>query len=599
MLLSGSDPAHRIGALREELARRGLDAFIVPRYDAHQGEYIAPHDERLRHVTGFSGSAGLAIVTRDDVAVFVDGRYTVQVALECPPPLFSHHHLLNEPPEVWLRDTVGQGAKVGYDPMLLPPVWFDRFRTACDAVGCRLLAVSDNPVDAVWLDQPPPPMGRITPVPLAIAGRSPDDKRADLLVAIGTAGVDLLVETQPDNIAWLLNLRGADVAFNPVPLSFLLIRKEGQATWFVDPGKLDADMRQILPGWVAIRPVAAFPGDLSEMVAPGVRVLIDPAFSPVAVRHRIEDRGGQVHSAPGPLTLAKASKNPTELDGFRACHLQDGIAWAEFGAWLADAVPSRAHDDPVTESEAEAKIQACRRDRPGYLGESFNPISAAAGNAAMCHYATTPTRNSPILPGNPYLLDSGGQYVTGTTDATRSYAFGLRPDGYDRAYTAVFKAFHALATLRFPPGTQGHHIDAICRRPLWDLGLDYDHGTGHGIGHRLSVHEHPQRIGKPVNAVDLKPGMIITVEPGYYDADRFGIRIENVFEIAQGPNGFMEFRNLTLIPIQTDMLLPDLLSSAELSWLDAYHRDVAARLAPHLSATARVWLDRATRPLAP
>ncbi|MBW7921094.1 MAG: aminopeptidase P family protein [Rubellimicrobium sp.] len=582
----------RVAILRAELARRGLNAFILPRYDAHQGEYIAPHDERLRHVTGFSGSAGMAIVTADDVALFVDGRYTVQAAHECAGALFSHHSLTATPPDGWLRGAARSGWRVGCDPWHLPPLWFDRFEAACTAAGAELVAVDGNPVDAVWPDQPPPPAGAVTRFPEQLAGQGHAAKRAALVAHLQATGADVLVETQPDNIAWFLNLRGSDVAFNPMPHSFLMADRQGRVVWYVDPAKVDAG---VAPEGVGMQPPSAFLSAPDGFLAAGRRVLFDPAFSPVAVRRAILAAGAVPVAAPGWITLTKAVKNPVELEGLRACHLQDGIALTEFAAWLAREVPARAAaGDPLTEREAEDHVLHLRRARPGFLSESFNSISAAAGNASMCHYATAPGRNAAILPENPYLLDSGGQYETGTTDATRSYSFGKRPPGYDRAYTAVFKAFHALATLRFPPGTQGHHIDAICRRPLWDLGLDYDHGTGHGIGHRLSVHEHPQRIGRPVNPVDLKPGMVMSIEPGCYEADRFGIRIENLFEIVACEDGFMEFRNLTWAPIQTDMLIAERLSDAERAWLVAYNREVAARLAPHLGDAARTWLEGVT-----
>ncbi len=586
-----TDTPARIGALRAEMVRRRLDAFILPRFDAHQGEYIAPRDERFRYITGFSGSAGMAIITPDTVALFVDGRYTVQLANECRCALFVHHHLFDEPPEHWLREVAAEGWRVGFDPMHLPPAWFDRFDAACNAVPAKLVAEADNPVDAIWSDQPPLPAGRITPFPQQFAGKSVAEKCADLVAHMRKADADFYVDAQPDNIAWLLNVRGDDVAFNPMPHAFLVVARDGSITWLVDPEKLDRDVLDGLPAMVETLPQAALLPELERRVRKGQKVLIDPDFSPVAVRQVIEKAEAEAHGEGSILTLTKAIKNPTELEGFRACHLEDGVAWTEFSAWVAETVPARAlAGDPVTECEAAQKILEFRQRRPGFLDESFSTISAAAGNAAMCHYSATPASGTPILPESPYLLDSGGQYETGTTDATRSFTFGQRPAGYDRAYTAVFKAFHALATLRFPPGTQGHHIDAICRRPLWDQGLDYDHGTGHGIGHRLSVHEHPQRIGKPHNPVDLKPGMVMSIEPGYYEAGRFGIRIENLFEIIEAEDGFMEFRNLTYAPIQTDALITDDLTAAEQAWLESYQRELYERLSPLLSATVRRWL---------
>ncbi len=594
------DTAHRskaevVSALREEMSERGLDAFLLPRFDAHQGEYVASHDERLAYVTGFSGSAGMAIVTARTVALFVDGRYQVQVRNECAGPLFSRHHLFNEPPESWLGENAKKGWRIGYDAMHLPPSWYDRFARACHTVEAELVAQVPNPVDAVWPDQPAQPMGRITAFPLQFSGRSSKDKLLDLAGALERENADFIVDTQPDNIAWFLNVRGNDVAFNPMPHSFLLAGRDGRAVWFVTEDKLDASLMESLPDNVELRPFDALLMTLKTRIAKRQRVLIDPDFSPVAVRQALEKCGAVVLCKPGLLTLAKAVKNPVELQGMRNCHLDDGVAWTQFHAWLLETVPARAKaGNPVSEREAEEKILELRKARAGFISESFNSISAAAGNAAMCHYATSPERNALILPDNPYLLDSGGQYETGTTDATRSFSFGTRPEGYDRAYTAVFKAFHALMTLRFPKGTQGHHIDAICRRPLWDLGLDYDHGTGHGVGHQLSVHEQPQRIGKPYNPVDLVPGMVLSIEPGYYEAGRFGIRLENLVEIVEEEDGFLAFGNLTLAPIETRMLLVEALTELEREWLNSYHAEVYKKLCPHLEPATQRWLKEAT-----
>ncbi len=583
-------------ALFAELKRQELDAFILPRFDMHQGEYVAPHDERLRYITGFSGSAGMAIVTQHKIAVFADGRYTVQLAEECTEPHILRLHLFDQPPEIWLAGAAQKGWKVGFDPMHIPPVWYDRFAAACDAAQATLVALDANPVDAIWEDQPAPPRGQITQFPSQFAGKQASAKVEDLAGYIKTEGADFYIETQPDNIAWLLNVRGDDADFLPAPHSFLLADKDGSVVWFVDPAKINDELRDHLPTSVRLEAFDRFVPTLRECAQPGVTALIDPDFSPSAVRLAFEQAKANVVAKPSWLALVKAKKNPTELEGMRACHIQDGVALAEFATWLFDSVSARAAaGNPVTEREAEAKIRVLRQQRPGFISESFNTISAAGGNASMCHYATTDTRNALILPSQPYLLDSGGQYDTGTTDVTRSFAFGPRPEGYDLAYTAVFKAFHALATLRFPKGTQGHHIDAVCRRPLWDLGLDFDHGTGHGVGQRLSVHEQPQRIGKPYNPVDLVPGMVLSIEPGHYVAGVYGIRLENLFEILEAEDGFLEFRNMTWAPIQIEMLMADKLSRAEKAWLVAYHEDLGKMISPLLSDKASNWMSLLNR----
>lgn len=588
-------PSERISLFRDQLIVQDLDAFVLPRFDAHQGEYVAPHDERLAYLTGFTGSAGLAFVTPEIVALFVDGRYSLQAAQECKGALFSHHHLHGETPEKWLRKEMRIGWRLGFDPMHIPPSWFDRFDAACKEVGATMVPQQVNPVDAVWTDQPAPPCGRVTVLPSQIAGKNCTEKCTSLANYLVERQADFVVETQPDNIAWLLNIRGADVNYNPVVNSFLLAHRDGALVWFVDPKKLDDFVEGVLPSNLQIVPQAEFLPTLKASFKPGQFVLADPDFSPVAVRQTIEEAGAKFGSERSVITLTKALKNTIELEGLRTCHFIDGIAWAEFGAWLADTVPVRAESsDPLTEREAEQKLRALRCAQQGFLDDSFHAISAAGVNAAMCHYSATADRNDPIRPDQTYLMDSGGQYETGTTDTTRCYAFGSRPEGYDEAYTAVFKAFYALATLRFPPGTQGHHIDGICRRPLWDLGLDYDHGTGHGIGHRLSVHEHPQRIGKPYNPIDLEPGMVMSIEPGFYKAASFGIRIENVFEVVTEDNGFLAFRNMTFVPIQTDMLIVENLTQAERHWLNQYHRQIRQMLSPRLSEPAKGWLTKVT-----
>ena len=590
--------AKNVSALRGEMKARGLDALIVPRFDAHQGEYIAPHDERLGFATGFTGSAGVAIVTQDEVRLFVDGRYVVQAGNQCPAGLIDRDHIHDHPPESWLSDIAQPGWVVGYDAMHLPPSWVMRFEKGVSTAGATLKPLSENPVDAVWRDQPNEPFGRISAFPLQFAGVSSSDKRDRFLQELVEDGADLLVETQPDNIAWFLNVRGDDVDYNPMPQSFLLLENSGNTHWFVDEGKFEEGLADTLPDWVSVWAKAEFLDVLTEKTGKGAKVLIDPDFSPVAVSQRVAAAGAVPVEKPSPMTLAKARKNTTELEGLRTCHVEDAVAWLHFTGWLMDTVPPRAADDnPVTEFEALEKILSFRKERPGFLSESFHTISCAGPNAAMCHYAADRHNSAPILPTAPYLLDSGGQYETGTTDATRSFSFGCLPEGYAEAYTAVFKALVALATLRFPKGTQGHHIDAICRRPLWDLGLDYDHGTGHGIGHRLSVHEHPQRIGKPHNPVDLAPGMVLSIEPGYYKAGVYGIRLENLFEIREAEDGFLYFENMTWIPIQKDALIPDRLSATEIDWLDAYHEQIEKLVGPRCQDGARRWLADICRPL--
>lgn len=576
-----TESQNRIALLRAQMKLQRVDALIVPRFDAHQGEYVAPCDARLAWLTGFTGTAGFAIVTPETVEIFVDGRYTVQATQECRGVDFRFHHLVDDAPDRWLA-AADPAWMVGYDAMLLPPTWAERFRAG---LGDRLQALDGNPLDAVWHDRPAPPNAPIRPFPLQLAGRSPLSKRDDLMQAMSKAGADLLIETQPDNIAWFLNLRGSDFAYVPTVRSFLLVGRQGQAQLFVDPGQVTEEITDFLPNWLSVHPLPSFLAEVERQVTAEQTVLLDPDYTPDAVARLLERAKARQLRQFSPLTMGKAIKNPVELAGIRACHLHDGVALTEFCAQLERMLPT-------TELAAEELILSLRRRNDGFLMSSFRTISAAGANAAMCHYAATPDSNASITAGVTYLLDSGAQYESGTTDATRCLAFGPVSPAYRRAYTAVFKAFHALMTLRFPVGTRGHHIDAICRRPLWDLGMDYDHGTGHGVGHSLSVHERPQRIGKEVNDVNIAAGMILTIEPGHYVAGEYGIRIENLVEVVTRPDGFLEFANLTLVPIQLAMLNLDDLSPDQVGWLLDYNQTIRTKLGPLLSPAALAWVER-------
>ncbi|RED52554.1 aminopeptidase P family protein [Aestuariispira insulae] len=596
-----SEPQHpdsitgtRLAALRAELSARQLSGFVIPRFDAHQGEYIAPHDERLAWLTGFTGSAGLAIVTMEKAVLFIDGRYTVQAADECDPDWIRFRHLQEAPPENWIAENLQTGDRLGFDPMLIPPAWQKRFLNASDSVSAHLIAVEGNPVDAVWKDQPRRPQGSIFPLSPEQTGNSVAAKASLIAGKLRDKGVDLLVETQPDNIGWLLNLRGSDADYIPVPHSFLLLDSDGALEWFVDPAKLPQDRSGFELTEVDMRGPDLFLPRLAERSASSHRVWIDPDYSPYAAEMAVHHAGGEILSERNPITMQKAVKNEAELAGMRRTHLEDAIAWCEFLAELNDLVTRGIN---VTERQAEAMIERQRKERPGYLNPSFHTISASGPHGALCHYAATRESDRVLSLDEIYLVDSGGQYADGTTDATRTFYFGSNPAAeYAKLYTLVLKGFIALSTLRFPKGTQGHHIDAVARRPLWEHGLDYDHGTGHGVGHCLSVHEQPQRIGKPHNPVDLRPGMVVTIEPGYYRGGAFGIRIENEVEIVQEMDGFMAFRPLTLIPIQSRLIDWSLLDLAEIRWLNRYHANVRDALAGKLSVRASAWLAKETAP---
>ncbi|MDB5537789.1 MAG: X-Pro aminopeptidase, partial [Devosia sp.] len=557
----------------------------------------APHDERLAYVSGFTGSAGIALVTADRAVVFVDGRYQVQVRREVDLSAFEIEHFYDAPIEQWLERHAAAGQRFGINTMLVPGKLFDLLHTGLWRAGGELVGLEADLIDTVWPDQPEPPLGAIKPFPLAFAGEDSATKRNRIAAALERIGADLLVETQPDNIAWLLNIRGGDIARTPVAHSTLLLDRTGAAEWFVDERNLPNDQGEILIDGLSLRPADGLLDAIAQR-ARDVVVAVDPAFAPVAVRHAVEVAGGAVLSQFSPVTLAKAVKNPVELSGFRQSHVEDGVAWVEFIAWLMTEGAQRlAAGNPVTEMEAQAELLKFRQQRENFVEDSFAPIAAAGSNAAMCHYSSKPETNAPITGDLPFLLDTGGQYFGGTTDATRTFMLGKPSGEIRRAYTAVLQGFIALMTVQFPTTATGHYLDALARRPLWDLGLDFDHGTGHGVGHFLSVHEHPHRFGKVVNPFAFEPGVIMTIEPGYYSEGGFGLRVENQVEVVAGAPGFLRFDTLTLVPIDLSMVDAEQLNRSDIAFLDAYHARVRAALAGRLSPRAAAYLEAATAPL--
>lgn len=580
-----------LGALRALLRARNLDGIIVPRADAHQSEDCAPHDNKLAFISSFTGSAGLALILADRALLFVDGRYQVQARHQVNLQEFDIHHLHDEPLHLWLRDNLPAGKRLAFEPLLMVNSQYENLRTS----GCDLVAVDDDPLDAIWPERPAAPCGAISAMPEELSGESSASKRSRVAQALNKTGADYLALTLPDNIAWLLNVRGSDIAMNPVPHSFALVSASGDIEWFVDPAKLHGLDNAALTG-ITHQPMEAFIGRCQQ-VAAGKRILIDADYAPVAVRFAVEQGGGEVIWAADPVTLIKSNKNETELAGYRSSHVDDGVAWVNFLAWLTREVPLReAAGNPVTELEAQEKQLGFRQQSANFTEQSFSTISAAGSNAAMCHYHSSPETNFALTGDQFYLNDSGGQYFNGTTDATRTLSFGELDANRRLHYTAVLKGFLALISLQFPLGTQGHQLDAFARAPLWAMGLDYDHGTGHGVGHRLMIHENPHRMAKKVNPWPMLPGNIITIEPGYYLADHYGIRIENQVEVVASHPGFCKFVSLTLIPIDLAAVDFDLLSAREIAWLDDYHRQVRETLSPHVGEETRRWLASATEP---
>src|SRR6516162_8602005 len=588
----------RLDRLRQELASQRLGAFIVPRADEHQGEYVPPRGQRLAWLTGFTGSAGVAIVLRDRAALFVDGRYTLQAAAQVDTQLFEIHHLIDEPPARWTGTALAAGTVLGYDPWLHTPQEVERFRAAAEKAGASLRAVAGNPLDRVWPGQPAAPLAPVVPHAEEFAGESAQSKRARLARGLAEEGVVAAVLTMPESIAWLLNIRGGDVPHTPLPLSFAILRQDGSVTLFIDRRKLAPGLERHLGNEVTVMPPDALGPALDALAAEGGRVQADPATAASWIFDRLQAAKADIHRANDPCLLPKACKNPTEIDGTRAAHRRDGAALTRFLAWLAREVPKEG----LAEIAASDRLEAFRHEGEHFRDLSFPTISGAGSNGAIVHYRATPESEKRLEPGSLYLCDSGAQYLDGTTDVTRTIAIGKPTQEMRDRFTRVLKGHIVLALARFPKGTTGTQLDAFARRALWEEGLDYDHGTGHGVGSYLGVHEGPQRISKAPNAQPLLPGMIVSNEPGYYKTGAYGIRIENLV-LVQPADGAAEremlgFETLTLAPIDRDLIDPSLLDKDETAWLDAYHARIREALTPLVDGETARWLAAATEPIA-
>ncbi|HEY3777857.1 MAG TPA: aminopeptidase P family protein [Rhizomicrobium sp.] len=587
--------APRLTALRAELDRRGLDGFLVPRADEHQGEYVPKRAERLAWLTAFTGSAGAAAVLRDKAAIFVDGRYTLQVREQTVTHLFEARDLVGEGPAAWIAANAAQGARIGYDPWLHTANGVDLLRAAAAQAGAELVPCPSNPIDSVWTDQPGPPLVRAAPHALALAGESAESKRTRIAEKLKHRHVDAAAITLPDSICWLLNMRGGDIPHTPFVLSFALLNADGSTELFMDARKSSPELVQHLGDAVRLRDPEEFPAALDALA--GKTVLADPANCAAAVFDRLGRAGAKIQRGPDPCQLPKACKNAVEIEGMRKAHIRDGAALTRFLAWVSREAPG-GH---LTEIEAAEALEGYRRATDSLVDLSFDSISGAAPHAAIPHYRVTRSSNRTIARNEIFLIDSGAQYPDGTTDVTRTMIVGNpTPEMRDR-FTRVLKGHIALATVNFPEGTTGAALDAFARKPLWDAGLDYDHGTGHGVGAYLSVHEGPQNISnKPIMQV-LKPGMICSNEPGYYKAGEYGIRIENLVvvtepeEIPGGERGMMHFETITLAPIDLELVEVSLLGEDERNWLNAYHARVRETLSPHVDPETTAWLVHATR----
>jgi Xaa-Pro aminopeptidase len=590
----------RLAALRAELKRHSLDGFVIPLNDEYHGEYVPRRAQRLAWLTGFTGSAGVAAVLPDKAAVFTDGRYTLQVREQVDQRNFSCHHSIEEPLHEWLAKSLLPGQRLAYDPWLHTVDGVARLALACEKAGVGLVAVADNPVDAVWHDQPPAPLSPVVPQPMEYAGESSKSKRERIATGLRDAGIDAAVLTLPESLAWLLNIRGHDVPHTPLPLSFGLLHADGTVELFVDRRKLAPEVAGHLGNGVALRTPGDFGTVLDTLGRDGRQVQVDPATAAAWVFDRLTAAGARIRRADDPCLILKACKNPVELAGTRNAHKRDGAAVCRFLAWLAGATS----DGGIDEIAAAEKLYACRRENVLFQDLSFTTISGAGPNGAIVHYRVTPKTNRKLEPGTLYLVDSGAQYLDGTTDITRTVAIGsASPEMRDR-FTRVLKGHIGLATCRFPVGTSGAQLDVLARHALWQAGLDYDHGTGHGVGSYLSVHEGPHRIAKAGSPVALRPGMIVSNEPGYYKTGAYGIRIENlvvVTEVAPPPGAekpLLGFETLTRAPIDRNAIDLSLLTANEIVWIDAYHAVVYADVAPQVDAETRSWLEAATLPIA-
>lgn len=593
--------AERLARVRAELAARGLDGFVVPISDEHMSEYVGDYAQRMAWLTGFGGSAGNAAVLPEKAAVFVDGRYTVQVRDQVDGSLFDYVGVPQSSVAEWLCANVSAGQKVGYDPWLHGIDWARGLEKALAAKGARLVAVDTNPIDAAWDDQPAPSAAVVTVHDAALAGQGAVEKREIIADWLKAKGLDTTVMTALDSIAWTFNIRGTDVSHTPVGLAFALLHADATADLFIAPEKVTDAVRSHLGNSVRIHDRDAFEAALADLK--DKKVAVDPDRAVAAIFTALEGAGAGIARWRDPAVLPKAIKNATELDGTRAAHVRDGVAVSRFLKWMEEVAPQGGLD----ELGAAAKLRAFRDENGALKDLSFDTISAAGPNGALPHYKVDETTNRAIETGTLYLVDSGGQYADGTTDITRTIAIGTPTAEMRRRFTQVLKGHIALATARFPTGTRGSQLDILARQYLWADGVDYAHGTGHGVGTYLAVHEGPQRIAKPSGGQagteePLHAGMILSNEPGYYKAGSFGIRIENLVivvpqSIAGAEEDMLGFETITFAPIAQNLVDVALLSGAEADWLDAYHAEVFAKLAAGTEGEEREWLAVACAPL--
>ena len=595
---SPSAVPERVRALRRELKSRKLKGFLVPHSDEHQDEFLPPSAERLRWLTGFTGSAGAAIVLEDVAVLLVDGRYTLQARAQTDTTLFEVLQTPEAKASKLLTAKLPKGGALGYDPSLHTIKEIERLTESLGKAGIRLEPQANNPIDLLWQDRPAPSSSPVVPHGLEFSGRSAAEKIAEVQERLRRDRADAVLLTLLDSVAWLFNIRGADISHSPLALAFALVPARGKPALFIDPAKVGDNVRGHLREAVELLPPDALDARLKSLGQKGARVRLDPETTPVRFKQVLEAAGAKIVAGEDPCILPKAIKTTAEIKGARAAHLRDGAAVSRFLAWLDEYSPSGR----VDEISAAMKLEDFRRESGELKDISFDSISAAGPHGSVVHYRPTTVSNLKLKPRSLYLIDSGGQYADGTTDITRTIAIGTPSAEMRRHYTLVLKGHIAIAAVRFPKGTRGQDIDPFARRPLWEAGLDFDHGTGHGVGSYLSVHEPPQRISRH-GTVELQPGMILSNEPGLYREGEYGIRLENLVlvtppaAIKGGTREMLGFETLTLVPFDRRLIDPSLLTRDELAWLNAYHAEVRRKIEKLLRGSSRSWLRDATATL--
>jgi len=596
-----SSYADRLAALRQQLKEDHLDGFVVPLTDEHMSEYVGSYAQRLAWLTGFQGSAGSAVVLPEEAAIFTDGRYTIQVRQQVSPTEWSYQSVPETSVAKWLQENAPNGARIGYDPWLHTADWVRQATKSLAARGAELVPVKRNPIDAVWADRPEPSKARLTVQSDELAGKSSAEKRHEMADWLVKEGADAAVLAALDSIAWTFNVRGTDVTHTPVALAYAVVNADGTADLFTESEKVGDDVAKHLGNGVRVHERAEFEPYLQSLN--GKLIAVDPERSVAAIPQALEQGGARILSRRDPAVLPKAVKNATEIAGHQAAQARDGAAVSRFLRWIETEAPKGELDEII----ASNKLEALRHEHGDLRDLSFDTISAYGPNGALPHYKGTAESNLPFKPGTLYLVDSGGQYQDGTTDITRTVPIGDPTVEMIDRFTRVLKGHIAIATARFPKGTRGSQLDSFARRPLWEAGLDYAHGTGHGVGAFLAVHEGPQRIS-PVGSSQsggdepLQAGMILSNEPGYYKAGEYGIRIENlVLVVDKNVDGadkeVLGFDTLTFVPIEPRLIDVAMLSNTELEWLNDYHAEVLAKIGPQLSGEDKAWLERQCAPL--